>query len=74
MIEKNIPMPLNLAGIGVETFSKMEVGDSILDAHGTQANPHFSKVYGAATRYGYRTGKKFKGRKVDGGVRVWRAK
>lgn len=73
MIEKNIPMP---TGKNVSTgrtpkypeFREMEVGDSHFYKH--QNGDGLAAT--AAKVYGYRNGKRFSSRSVEGGVRVWR--
>jgi hypothetical protein len=49
-------------------FSKMQVGDSFF----VQSDTFQCLPYKAAKNYCSRTGKKFSGRLVDGGLRIWR--
>jgi hypothetical protein len=72
MIEKNVPMPNPRSGSAKYEFAKMEVGDSVLDK--TARSTDSSKMYVAAKVYGYRTGRKYIGRKEADGVRIWRSK
>lgn len=70
-IEKNIPLAKSIAGRPpIYNFGNMEVGDSMFFEGESIAKG--CKQYGAATIYGRNHGWKFKGRTVDGGVRVWR--
>ena len=50
----------------------LEVGDSVLDEHGTTACTKGSKLYGAMQARCLKRGWSMRGRKVEGGVRVWR--
>lgn len=53
-------------------FDKMKVGDSV-ELPGTRLSPRSSKAYGAAMRYGSRTGKRFEARRwTDTTIRIWR--
>jgi len=63
-IEKNIPVPDDTS----DTFKKMEVGDSLL----IPCEDHKGKIYSRAKMHFYRSDKKIKARKVDGGIRIWR--
>lgn len=72
MIEKNIAMPVS--PLGTSTIKKMEVGDSIFEDGALSTSTSDSVLYRNAQQFGYRTGRKFSARKVEGGVRVWRVK
>lgn len=53
-------------------YKNMQVGDShFIETEGKVIE---CKFYNNATTYGYRTGKKFAGRRVQGGIKVWRVK
>ena len=70
-IEKSIPIPdVTLGAPTKYPFTKMEVGDSSFFG-GAPIGPK-CKPYIAAKSRGYASGKKFTGRTVDGGVRIWR--
>ena len=74
-IEKSVPIPKG-SGVGRRTkypFSEMDVGDSIF-LDGEFATIAKCKAYAAAKGYQDRTGRVFCGRKVAGGVRIWRTK
>ncbi len=69
-IEKDIPIPKG-EGRGRKPhypFGCMEVGDSVF----FEGKNTGSKEYVAANALGAYHGKKFSGRTVDGGLRVWR--
>ena len=69
VIEKNVPIPQKLAPNSlVATLCKMEIGDSIFLENPTQAK--VSQARQTATR---KSSFVFVTRKVDGGVRFWRA-
>lgn len=74
-IEKDVPMPEVRRGSeqsAWSTFSKMEVGDSIL-VDGDSAENKECPAYSSAKAYGHRYGKRFSGRKAGNGkVRIWR--
>ena len=75
MIEKNIPIPKDTRARGAHNFHKMDVGDSVFFEN--QFTSHVSgknTAYSCAIQYGIRSGKKFTGRNVEGGVRIWRIK
>lgn len=68
-IEKNVRIPLSGRGRPKKyDFSDMDVGDSVL----IRGEDTSGRAYLAANQYGRRTGKKFTGRSMDGGVRIWR--
>lgn len=70
-ISSEIPIPANVRKIGKREsydFGHMSVGDSIFFKGETTA----SKQMTAAYVYGRYNGKKFTGRTVDGGLRIWR--
>lgn len=74
-IEKDVPMPESRRGSGQSawsTFSKMEVGDSIL-VDGDSTASKDCPAMNSASVYGHRYGKRFSGRKQGNGkVRIWR--
>lgn len=51
-------------------FSDMEIGDSLFE----EIYLEYRKIRTAATKHGIKYGKKFVGRAVDGGYRIWRTK
>jgi len=71
-IEKNIPMERDQAGGAGRPpkypFANMEIGDSIF-VEGAKIP---CKEYIAAQQFASRHGWKFSGRRIDGGVRIWR--
>lgn len=71
MIEHDIPMPFDGLGKGksVYPFMEMRVGDSAFFAAQTSAG----RANSMAKKYAQRSGRKFTCRKVEGGVRIWRA-
>lgn len=70
-IEKNIEAPTPKGGRNpVYPFREMEVGDSVF-LEGQDMNKE-NKGYMSAWAYGRRSGKKFTGRVVEGGLRIWR--
>lgn len=75
-IEKGVDVPKS-SGRGRPSkypFSEMEVGDSLM-FDGEYRNVMYCQAYLAAMNYGCRNyDKKFAGRKVEGGVRIWRVK
>lgn len=75
MIDKNVPLPTNRADSGKwsSIAESMEVGDSYLDANGVSSSASGSKSLSAFIQYGKKHGMTFTARKVDGGVRIWRA-
>ena len=72
MIDKNIAQPEKAYGKKSETLAMMEIGDSIFDEGVESVSPSTSKWYAAAQQFGLKTGAKFSGRKVEGGIRIWR--
>lgn len=72
MIDKNVDIPNSPFGVSV--IKQMEVGDSIVEHGAESASTANSVLYRNAQQFGYRTGRKFSARKVEGGVRVWRVK
>lgn len=69
-IEKDVPVPPRSTGPGSNKypFAEMEVGDSVLfDEPRLKSPPYLAAQYHAR-----KTGKKFVGRVVEGGVRIWR--
>lgn len=77
-IEKGVPVPVFFHTNGRPAkynFEDMEIGDSVFDEGAVNAGKSSggSRLYMAAWMYGRRHGKKFVGRKVDGGVRIWRS-
>lgn len=74
-IDKNIPIPNYESKNGrgpAYPFEDMVIGDSLFEPMDGLPTTIRSKVYSAATSYGKANGMKFKGRRVEGGVRVWR--
>lgn len=72
-IEKSIPKPFvnNLDRDAKKLkLHKMECGDSIF-IRGQTTQCVAAKL---AYAYGYKTGKKFSSRTLEGGVRIWRVK
>lgn len=67
-IDKGIPLP-PIAPVKYP-FSKMEVGDSILDTKAT--TPNKSKMRQAAVAFGKLHNQQFASRVHKGGVRIWR--
>lgn len=70
-IDKSIPIPAGgRGGKSKYPFQEMEVGDSVFfPGSNTQGK---EMIY--AHNYARRNGKKFSGRSIDGGLRVWRVK
>lgn len=70
-IDKDIPIP-EAGNKGAWPFAKMAIGDSLFEKGATSSGQ--SKLRAGAAGWGARqTPKaKFIGRKVEGGVRVWR--
>jgi len=68
-IDKHVPIP-NGAGRGkkIYPYAEMEIGDSVF----FEGKNTGSKECTAAHVYGGKYGKKFSGRTVDGGLRIWR--
>lgn len=75
MIEKNVPIPSNRADSGKwsSIAANMEIGDSYLDTNGVSSSASGSKVLSAFVQYGKKNGMTFTARKVEGGIRIWRA-
>ena len=71
-VEKNILMDSEAYGRTYDLLTKMEIGDSIFDKGAKSTSCKESKLYASAQQAGIRNGMKFSGRKVDGGVRIWR--
>lgn len=70
-IEESVPMPQSRAGRpSVYAFEKMKVGDSVFFEG--ESISKGCKQYIAANMYGRNHGWSFKGRTIDGGVRIWR--
>lgn len=70
-IDKAIPISDAKTGRKAKyPFNKMMVGDSVF-FKGEVLNSR-SKPYSAARSHADDTGKKFSGRTVDGGLRIWR--
>ncbi len=70
IIDHDIPIP-NDGSNGrprAYPFQDMEVGDSVL------FSMRGARAVGAAHNYGWKTGKKFKSRTIDGQVRIWRVR
>lgn len=65
-VEKNVPLPE--FGRSTYPFTSMAVGESVLVTDESQ----WRKVSNAAYMVGTRDGKKFKARKGDEGLRIWR--
>ena len=55
------------------TFDAMEIGESAFFV-GEVSRMGKCPPYNAAQCYGRNTGKKFSGRRVEGGIRIWRVK
>jgi len=74
MIDKNIPIPKQLAPKGrwSTIAENMCIGDSYLDELGFESSPKGSKAFNSFLQYGRRNGMKFIARKVEGGIRIWR--
>lgn len=75
-IEKGVPMPEPGVSPGRPrkyNWPAMEVGDSVFSA-GDFARIDECNAYSAARVWGTRNGRKFAGRTVEGGVRIWRVK
>ena len=72
MIDKNIPFGSGAYQKRSIKLSQMEVGDSIFDKDAACVSTASSKWYSAAQQFGLKHGVKFSGRKVDGGIRIWR--
>lgn len=75
IIEKNVPMPAPGKRTDKHpfaerkyTFNEMEVGDSAFFA----GSSTLGAEYQSAKLLGKRHGKKFAGRNVEGGLRIWR--
>lgn len=73
-IEKNIPIPEAARGRPKgktkHGFENMDVGDSVFfDGYTSVQN---ASPYQSAALYGKKYGKKFSGRILDGGLRIWR--
>lgn len=73
-IEKNVPIPEATRGRGrgktKHGFENMDVGDSMFfDGYSSVQN---ATPYQSAALHGKKFGKKFSGRIVDGGLRIWR--
>jgi len=75
MIDKNVPLPTNRVDSGKwsSIAASMDVGDSYLDANGFNSSASGSKALSAFIQYGKKHGMTFTARKVNGGVRIWRA-
>lgn len=71
MIEKNVPIPER--GGWASIAANMDIGDSYLDTSGTSSSASGSKALSAFIQYGKKNGMTFTARKVEGGVRIWRA-
>lgn len=73
VIEKNIPIPAseNKKGHSKYPFSKMSIGDSVFFPGEKAADQH-SPPYLSAKKHGRENNKRFSGRKVEGGIRIWR--
>lgn len=69
MTEKH-PVPTNKTRWS--HLDQMKVGDCEFDPDGTSTSAAGSALYAAMVRRGTKHGWKVTGRKVDGGVRVWR--
>jgi hypothetical protein len=73
-VEKSVEMPMGNGGRKVKNsypYEKMEVGDSFLVNGGSKSL--MSQMCTKNKREGERLGKKFVARRVDDGVRIWRA-
>lgn len=70
-IDKDVPIPASDPGGRPEKYpwQKMEVGDSFLIP--LESMKHKSAI-NLAYQAGQRTGRKFSGRRIEGGTRVWR--
>lgn len=70
-VDKKVPVGKIKSGRKAKyPFGTMEVGDSVLfDGEKLSSS---CKPYSAARSHGEYTGKRFIGRTVDGGVRIWR--
>lgn len=72
-IEKTVPTPKTNGGRGAPRkypFAEMEVGDSVF----FEGERTGGKPYIAAQTIGRQKGRKFSGRKEEGGLRIWRIK
>ena len=70
IIETNVPVPTE-SGRGrraIYPFGDMNVGDSVF----IEGQAVGGSAYAAACQHGRLHGKKFTGRTVDGGLRIWR--
>lgn len=71
-IEKGVPVPSIGSGLGsmVDTIRRMDVGDSVFEAHQEKHTMRRRQVsWVVAFR---REGRRAKTRSVDGGLRIWR--
>ena len=69
-IEKNIPMPNKRSDRISYDIKSMEVGDSFyVEGQDCAEN---NSAYMASQRFSKKTGRKFTGKKMEGGVRIWR--
>lgn len=69
--ESGIPIPKPQKGPRVSQFAHLKVGDSVM-IEGEFKNVGACGKYQAAKGHGRAFGKTFVGRKVEGGVRIWR--
>ncbi len=69
-IERNIPIPpaVQSGRRRKYPYAEMSIGDSVFIPHNKIPGP----AYSSAMSYGLRNGKRFTGRQMDGGVRIWR--
>ena len=67
-IEKDVAPPAPSGPRAKYPYGRMEVGDSVYIKGATIPG----REYAAAMQNGERNGKQFTGRKVEGGIRIWR--
>lgn len=72
-VEKNIPVAEVKYTEEIYPFSSLEIGDSFFVPYdGNDPNYIRRKVFSASCQAGKRHGKKYTGRKLEHGIRVWR--
>lgn len=71
-IETGIPLALDGRDRTKYPFAKMNIGDSFFIDNVHAGDKLYSSISSASRGYGHRHNKKFKQRRENNGVRVWR--